>query len=190
MFIKQLELKTDSATVLADLNHQLQSTTQYLVWSRMNQLGITSRPGIQNPWEDATGSLYNRTDGSWRGKESDFTEWNIPSTATQTAIKQLQEYLGGITFGRIRWMRLPPKTGLSVHKDQELRYHLVLQTNPRAYIAHETSDVDPLRSTIPTAAAAYHLPLDNHWYQVDTRQIHWVYNGGNTERIHLVVCGV
>lgn len=191
MFLKQLSLQSNPHMVLEDLTTTIESTQPYLIWEKMHQLGITSRPTATDPWADATGSLYDRVTKTWRGQEVDYTQWNIPTTSyTRTQITLLQEHLGGIPLGRIRWMRLLPKTGLSVHKDLELRYHLVLKTNPRAYIAHETGDINPLRSTLPTTASTYHMPLDGHWYQVDTREIHWVYNGGTEERIHLVVCGV
>jgi hypothetical protein len=65
----------------------------------------------------------------------------------------------------------------------------VIRTNPKAYIAHNVVDNNPERSVLPTTSVCYHLPADGIWYKVDTREVHWVYNGGEEERIHLVVCG-
>ena len=39
-------------------------------------------------------------------------------------------------------------------------------------------------------ANCYHLPMDGQWYKVDTTKTHWVYNGGDSPRIHLVVCAI
>ena len=189
MFIKRLNIQGDPAAVLEEFNGIISEGEPQQVWRKMNQLGFNHRPTTTNIWEDATGSLFDRINNTWRGRESDFTNWNIPPTSTiRQQINHLQSTID-VPLGRIRIMRLLPRTGLSVHKDLELRYHLVLQTNPKAYIAHETNDIDPQRSDLPTTAATYHLPLDNYWYQIDTRETHWVYNGGTQERIHVVVCG-
>ena len=36
----------------------------------------------------------------------------------------------------------------------------------------------------------YHIPADGQWYHVNTVKTHWVYNGGSTPRIHIVVCAI
>lgn len=189
MFIKKLEYTSDSTEILSVTNELISQHGE--VWEKMNQLSLTSKSDSEDIWLDGTGSLVDRNTNVRRAEEWDFNLWNLPpENIIRKQIELLSQHLDGIQFGRIRIMRLLPKTGLSVHKDKELRYHLVLQTNSRAYIAHETSDIDPTRSILPTTAACYHLPNDNHWYEIDTRETHWVYNGGNEERIHLVVCGI
>jgi Aspartyl/Asparaginyl beta-hydroxylase len=187
MFIKRLDIESDSnnlfrsATELFDIAHE--------PWWAINQISLKSRVNSSDPWRDGTGSLTNRATGEILATEGDFQHWNISQdNPIRLAITQLQNHLN-IPLGRARIMRLLPHAGLSVHRDRELRYHLVLKTNPKAFIAHNVTDTNPLRSDIPTAAIAYHLPQDNIWYQIDTRETHWVYNGGEEERIHLVVCG-
>jgi hypothetical protein len=189
MFIEQLPLTSDSAEILAAATEL--TTQHHEIWAKMHQLCLTHKSDSTDIWLDGTGSLVDRATMTRRAEEWDFNLWNIdPTNPIRQQIELLSAHLDNIKFGRIRIMRLLPKTGLSVHKDKELRYHLVLKTNPRAYIAHETADLDPARSTLPTTAACYHLPNNNHWFRIDTRETHWVYNGGNEERIHLVVCGI
>ena len=77
-------------------------------------------------------------------------------------------------------MRLLPKTGLSVHSDTSERYHLVIKTNKDAFIAQTMNNIG-------IAAVCYHIPADTTFYKVDTTKKHFVYNGGNEERIHLVI---
>ncbi len=148
-----------------------------------NQIGVTHRPGAEDPYLDAMGGLYDKATNTFIAKESDFSEFNSNvGTYTQQAIKDLAAR-EGITLGRIRYMRLMPKTGLSVHPDFEARYHFVLETNQYAMFGDATPDDD-------LCAKCYHIPADGHFYKVDTTRPHFVYNGGWEPRIHLVVCAV
>lgn len=156
-------------------------------WGNKNQIGLNYRAGATDTWHDAAGSLYDRKTGSFISDEFSFDQWNNLPQYLEGQLKNLVS-LEGIKVGRIRFMRLMPKTGLSVHKDREFRYHFVLKTNPHAYIAHAVSKKIDL-SDVPMTSITYHIPRDGSWYKVDTTQVHYVYNGGNEERIHLVVCG-
>jgi hypothetical protein len=167
----------------------LKRTLEQCPWGDRNQIGLRHRLGAKNIWTDAVGSLYDREKEVKLSTEDEFTEWSIDDTwYVRGAIERLQEQVGNI--GRVRFMRLLPKTGLSVHRDDEVRYHLVLKTNPKAYIARASNFVIERHSSEPVVSTCYHIPLDSHWWKVDTREVHWVYNGGDEERIHLVVCGV
>lgn len=154
-------------------------------WGDRNQIGLTHRPGAKEPWIDAVGSLYDRERKVFTGSESDFTIRNPLPPTMESSLNDLAAR-EGIKFGRIRIMRLLPKTGLSVHKDNETRYHYVLSTNNKSYICKTDTDSTGLEPR----ATCYHLPMDGTWYHIDTREVHWVYNGGDTERIHLVVCAL
>lgn len=148
-----------------------------------NQIGVTHRPGAIDPFLDAMGGLYDKVTGTFVAKESDFCEFNSAvGNYTVASIKDLAEK-EGFTIGRIRYMRLMPKTGLSVHPDFEMRYHYVLDTNKYAFFGDATPDGE-------LSAKCYHIPADGHFYKVDTTREHFVYNGGWEPRIHLVVCAV
>lgn len=185
MFIKRLDFYSDISVVYSGLDELLKITS----WLPENQIGLNRRNSNDNDiWKDAVGSLYNRESNTYNGHESEFNIWNLGSDNYVRQQIELLQDREKFTAGRVRFMRLLPKTGLSVHKDNEVRYHLVLKTNPKSYIC--TNDVLlESDSDLNIAATCYHIPDDGHWYKVDTRQVHWVYNGGMIERIHLVVCG-
>jgi len=79
-------------------------------------------------------------------------------------------------------MRLMPKTGLTVHADSSVRYHYVLETNEYSYIYYISKNTGPIKTI------GYHLSDDSSFYRINTLQEHYVYNGGNTPRIHIVIC--
>lgn len=172
-FITKLDLSVDLDKVLSDLDF----ITELCPWVKSNQIGLRHRPG-ENPWTDAHGGLIDKSTGIRRAYEKDFTEWNplIP-IYLKGCLEQLKDHCK-INLGRIRIMRLLPNRGLSVHNDNEVRFHLVLKTNLKSYF-FEVNDNTPV---------GYHIPADSHFYMVDTRKTHFVYNGGDSERIHLVVC--
>jgi Aspartyl/Asparaginyl beta-hydroxylase len=145
-----------------------------------NQLGLTYRPNADYPLGDAGGSLYDPATNSFTSSETDFTEWTDVEPYTKNIIEQFSTFVDS-KFGRIRYMRLMPKTGLSVHADFECRYHYVLETNKYAYFGEAVSDND-------LSAKCYNIPADGSFYRVDTTREHFVYNGGWEPRIHLVIC--
>lgn len=186
MFIEKLNFTADTATMLLDLSTTLNSVewpiTTILDNGRYygaNQIGLKHRIGAVYPWYDANGTLYDTKRQQFFAKESDFTEWNDVGEYTKQKILELSDQIK-IKFGRVRFMRLLPKTGLSVHADLEPRYHFVLNTNQYAYFGLSEPDGD-------ITARCYHIPADGHFYKVDTLKNHFVYNGGPEPRIHLVL---
>jgi len=156
-------------------------------WGPTNQIGLKCRPDAINKWFDSAGSLYDSHKMNKIANEWDFSEWNLPPDSYIRQQIELLESNEGFKCGRVRIMKLLPHAGLSVHRDSEVRYHLVLKTNKHSYIAENI--IEDSDSTLQSVAKCYHLPPDSIWYKVDTRKFHWVYNGGEEERIHLVVCG-
>lgn len=180
MFIKKLELTADVDQVSKDLDHVLTLTS----WGTENQIGLTHRKQPQKDiWKDCIGSLYDREKGIDIANESDFSELN--SLTPEYIKSKILELASAQNFsiGRVRFMRLMPKTGLTVHSDTSVRYHLVLKTNPTAYIAHTFNAGN-------VAALCFHIPADGSFYEVDTTRQHFVYNGGLEPRIHLVICPI
>jgi len=179
MFIKKLELTADNQIMSAGLDSILTMTQ----WGSENQIGLSYRKNAQNLWKDCIGSLYDRETGIDLANENEFTELNpdipdyLKSKLEELAIAE------NIELGRIRFMRLMPKAGLSVHADTSVRYHFVLKTNPHAYIAHTFHAGN-------VSALCFHIPADGNFYKVDTTKLHFVYNGGQEPRIHLVICPI
>jgi hypothetical protein len=186
-FIERLSLQSD-LNLANEAAHQIIEDAGG--WQQTgNQIGLIRRTETPpNKWTEGVGSLRDTT-----LTERDFQLWNIDShNYIRQQVDRLKDHLN-IETGRIRIMRLDSHRGLSVHSDKELRYHLVLKTNPRAHFGCYVGRDDlvlPQYSDESLFGINYHLPQDGYWYQVDTRRGHWVYNGGPDERIHIVVCGV
>jgi len=180
--INKTSLQGDFSAIVTDIENIIKNVG----WGEKNQIGLNFRPGAENSWFDAVGSLYDKNNKIFIGKENDFTEFNPLSTGLKNELDRLVK-VENIKFGRIRIMRLMPHCGLSVHNDLEPRYHLVIKTNPKSYFCFNTL---PSEEDLTIRAQCYHIPADGHWYYADTTKIHWVYNGGETERIHLVVCAL
>jgi len=155
---------------------------QLVGWNNYNQIGLNRRFEFTNPWLDAVGSLFKKDSPSYGAKESDYTVFNSIPEYLKDSINELQ-LKQNINLGRARLMRLLPHRGLSVHRDFEVRYHYVIETNSKAYFCFNNDTTEDLDAK----ATCYHLPADGNWYKIDTTQTHWVYNGGETPRIHLVV---
>jgi hypothetical protein len=179
MFMKKLDFTVDLAQINLDLDEILTKTT----WEPGNQIGITHRKNTDRDlWKDSMGGSMNRVTKERYFSEEDFSEFNsaIPSY-TRSIVEKFAESQNFIP-GRVRFMRLIPNTGLSLHDDETVRYHLVISTNPAAYIAKG--------SFTASSAICYHMPADSHFYLVDTRLPHFVYNAGMTDRVHLVICPI
>jgi len=176
-FIQKLSLNIDAEQMLTDFNTVL----SVCPWPIGNQIGLRHRTGAIDHWTDGAGSLYDYESNTHNANESVFANWNpaAPEYLKSIVATLLGSYQWGI--GRVRYMRLLPKTGLTVHNDLEPRFHYVFDTNQYCYIC----DSQPKNHAI-----CYHLPADGNFYQVDTTRNHYVYNGGTTERIHLVICPV
>jgi hypothetical protein len=180
MFIKKLNITADIALVQDDLDKILTMTD----WGVENQIGLSHRAQPKTDiWKDCVGSLYDRETGVDIANEAEFTELNanIPEYLKSKLLELAREE--NFSLGRIRLMKLMPKTGLTAHNDSSHRYHLVLNTNPAAYIA-QTVGIGEVR------AVCFHIPNDGHFYKVDTTKTHFVYNGGLVPRIHLVICPI
>jgi len=186
-FIEKINFTADVNQMINDLNLFISRNpwpnTTFMYNNQKyhaNQLGLTYRPNADYPLGDAGGSLYDPVTNSFTSSETDFTEWTDVEPYTKNIIEQFSTFVDS-KFGRIRYMRLMPKTGLSVHADFECRYHYVLETNKYAYFGEAVSDND-------LSAKCYNIPADGSFYRVDTTKEHFVYNGGWEPRIHLVIC--
>lgn len=183
-FIEKTNINCDIKFMLSDLEYIL----NIVGWPEPqrlddkfysgNQICLKYRKNAKFPLLDGIGSLYDKENDVMIGQESDFTEYiDIIPEYTKNIIINLEEQLN-VKFGRIRLMRLMPKTGLSVHRDTETRYHFVYVTNSNAFFGEKTNG--------DVVANCYNIPVDGYFYKVDTTREHFVYNGGWEPRIHLV----
>lgn len=75
-------------------------------------------------------------------------------------------------LGRVRVLKLNPRTSLSYHRDPEARLHIPIITNPGALMVVDKE--------------AFHMEAEGGVYYVDTTKYHTALNGGTSDRIHLV----
>jgi len=181
-FITKLDLNFDTSILLKDLDKLLSVNDwpKENIEEKMpgNQISITHRPD-EDIWTDGTGNLWDPVKKQFICTEADFTEFNpYLGDYTKNAIQTLAQ-AENITIGRVRYMKLEPKKGLSVHTDFTKRYHLVLKTDPNAFFGEIT--------TGQVSAYCHHLPADGYVYKVDTTKEHFVYNGSWEDRIHIVI---
>lgn len=79
-------------------------------------------------------------------------------------------------IARARIMLSQPETVLTLHRDIEPRWHLALFTDPACLYYDFQSNT------------AFHIPSDGHFYRIDTRVPHTIFNSTNAfTRVHLVV---
>ncbi len=174
-------MSVEKLTFTADvdqINNDLIEILKVTQWEPQNQIGLTYRSGATDLYKDAVGSLYK--DNKVIAREDDFTEMNerLPFY-TNMILREFAKFQK-IKLGRVRFMRLMPKTGLTFHADTTERYHLVLKTNISAMLGFRTFKDNMI-------AGCYHLPKDGHFYKVDTTKQHFAYNAGKEERIHIVI---
>ncbi len=133
------------------------------------QLGVTSRPGAEDPLLDALGWLPEDAE------EADYSVLNAEFRGT--AIEAL---LGKLPFrhGRVRLMRLAPKTCLSIHADSTRRYHYAVTTSPECFLVEFNG----------TEGRFHHVPADGRLYEMDARLTHTAINASRNARVHIVIC--
>ena len=91
----------------------------------------------------------------------------------ETYFKNVHDVLSShYKIGRVRILRLDPRTSLSYHRDPEARLHIPIITNPGALMIVDKK--------------AYHMEADGGVYYVNTTKYHTALNGGTEPRIHLV----
>ncbi len=75
-------------------------------------------------------------------------------------------------IGRVRILKLKPRTSLSWHRDPEPRLHIPIITTPGSLVVVENF--------------ATNMPANGYAYFMNTVKYHNVMNGGEEDRIHLV----
>lgn len=143
--------------------------------SLTNQISVTTRPGHSNNVYDGVGSLFDYDKKQFWAHERDFTEIADPFKNTSIAsLAQIVKDRSPLPVGRIRFMRLKPKSCLSLHQDTDLRLHIAVKSNPQCFFVFQ--DQGPI-----------HMPCDGSLYWTNTLKFHSVFNGHDTEeRIHMV----
>ena len=165
--IKLEDRKVDLLALQKDCLHLLE---KYPVREE-RQICLTHRPEVI----DLEKRLYEGA-GGLRSKFGEFEFSKINEELNGLYVYDyLKELASRRKLGRTRIMVLPPRVCYSMHRDWSMyRFHVALQTNKHAYIIYESGEM-------------YHIPSDGHVYKMETHPIHSAFNGGNSDRIHLVM---
>ena len=130
-------------------------------------------------------SSADETRGIFWTRNNNYEEIQIERFVDETAYKVFEPLLMDsyfknvydvlsrhFTLGRVRILKLNPRTCLSYHRDPENRLHIPIITNPGALMVVNNE--------------CLHMKADGDVYQMKTMQYHTALNGGDIERIHLV----
>ena len=103
--------------------------------------------------------------------EEEYTE--VCSQFKDTYIEEVYNIIKSQwKIGRMRFLMKPPRSCLSWHRDPEKRIHIPIITNPGCRMVIEDE--------------SYHMPADGSVYITDNSKYHNFFNGGETDRLHLV----
>lgn len=159
---------------LAEARQELQKFLSETPFLESNQINFTSRDEhVQDPYLD-TGSIYSREENKSLSKESEF-KFFIKKFEGSYFHKLYLEVAAKsvLPIGRMRLLKLKPKTCYSVHRDNSIRYHFALHTNPECYMVFKNQGL-------------VHIPADGNCYATNTLLEHSAMNGSLEERVHLV----
>lgn len=169
---KMINADIDVKQLLKEVDDILELTTWHQYDSQISLQHRIQDAG--NPWHSGVGTI-----GEWQGSQwvpyFDEREFNIINPALSGTY--FEELLKSMPFVpvRSRLMRMSPKKCYSIHVDETNRYHVALKTNYHA------------RFVFTERERVFHIPADGNIYWVDTLQEHTAMNGGNEDRIHLVM---
>ena len=144
-------------------------------FQKILQFSLTSSSG--NDLFDGTGSLYNYEKNEFTSTTDQFNKLNSQFVGSQFEVLlnkvQAEAAKFGVKIGRSRWMRLNPKTCLSLHWDpDEFRFHIPLKTNNKCFFVVEDR--------------CYRMPEVGSLYLLRTTQLHTAVNASFELRDHLV----
>lgn len=189
LFKKIDELKVDIEK-LGDAYRDFVSTFKF---NEINQLNLTRRPDEAGSPYEGIGSLYDFEKRTWKGRDMEYSEL-IPA-AKGTYFEEIFDKLKShskFKIGRARLMNLEPKRCYSVHQDETYRLHYAITTNPQCFMSFinlgGNQPKDEVTSTLTSKFGALmtQIPADGYPYFTNTTCPHTAFNGGNTNRVHLV----
>lgn len=103
--------------------------------------------------------------------ESMYTEFH-PELIDSYLYEVYQTLCEHYKLGRVRLLKLFPRTALSWHRDPEARIHIPIITNPGSILV-----VDNFATNISADGSAYFM---------NTKKYHTAINGGEEARVHIV----
>ena len=125
--------------------------------------------GLYYTKPDSTGEEVTREDSIEESKYTEFCEKYKGTYFEEIHIELSERWI----IGRMRLLLLEPRTCLSYHRDPEPRLHMAVDTNPGAFLVVDNEQ--------------FNIPADGSVWFTDTTTYHSAYNGGEENRVHLVM---
>ena len=142
---------------------------------RPTQVCINDR-GLKPEFDpyDGLGTAFDDESKKLKFREMDFVRYapDLENSELLKSIKKIEAL--GLKIGRARIMLLKPRSCYSFHFDATERIHLVIKPEPRAVMLF-------------TPNIIVNIPYDQRFHLVDTTRTHTAMNGGDKERVHLVI---
>jgi hypothetical protein len=176
------------SNLLQELEHLL--TTKSVSWTGHKQICLNTTADEPDNFSLGAGSLVNDWDNRTINQKTDglqsidiprksviLTEKHFTTLCSQfigTSFEKLYRDLESrYVLGRVRIMKMDPKTCLSWHVDTTPRLHYPLQTQEGCLMVIEDE--------------AKFLPR-HAWHLTNTVKKHTAFNGSTSTRIHIVAC--
>jgi hypothetical protein len=131
-----------------------------------DQLICQGRSSDTEDWHLGIGSINDL-----EHKDEDSYNNIFPSLENTTIAKYIKRYNGF----RSRIMNITPRHCYTIHRDPTPRVHIPIVTNRDCWMVW------------PYSKEIQHMPV-GYSYWTDTRKHHTFLNGGQANRIHLVIC--
>lgn len=168
---EQINLKIDLAKLTSqwkDLEHRLRAYHWFGYESKhSSQVAVQSGPLDTNE--------YTSSCGRQQLKDTPYksSDWNVVNALFKDT--EFEKLCNEYDCYKMRVMRLWPKSMYSVHIDKSPRFHIVLRTNPGAFMFW------------PDWRSHLHMPQSTAWY-TNTCPRHTACNSGEEYRDHIVFC--
>lgn len=175
-FIKKTELCFNVNELDAGLQSILENSIAKHTLENINQLsfcGDTYEDGLYNK------NAYKLSRHEVRN-ESKFTELNqdFKNTIWEKIWQEVKAF-SQYPVCRMTLRKMKPGSSLIFHKDYSIRWHLVIKTNPFAFMTYLDRDNNTFLS--------YHIPKDGYMYFTDTTFWHTAVNSGSEDRYAIII---
>lgn len=182
-YFKQLTLPT--------YDNLLEELNRVVKWDDYGQICLNSPPGFEDDHQYGQGSLIKDWSNSYEiwDDELKTNRWVVPDRETPLHEHDFTETVNvfrGTVFedilamlrshyaiGRVRVMKLRPKSCLTWHRDDTRRLHYPILTNPGSMMVIEDQ--------------VQHFEV-GEWWLADTLHLHTAINAWTEPRLHLVIC--
>jgi hypothetical protein len=173
--VEELAVSFDVPRILGELETVIYADPAFDMEKFLGHNQISLRESTD--WFDGIGSLYDYDQKKFVAttEQYDVPCKKLVGTYLEKVISKVEEVAkqDGVKIGRIRVMRIAPKTCYSLHIDpEEFRYHIPLETSYQSFFVVDTNVV--------------RMPTVGRLYRFKTNSEHTAVNASFKVRLHIV----